>query len=259
MRLDRAFRRFSRVVGDAAPVWSVAGVDVTAIAFLPAGGREALAPSGFDGLEPELAADVDLLLGEGTPAPPTSFAAPREFAAHLGEQQHRGALALIEPTAYLDRDERIVQVEFGVLGAHLGAGFVRRSTGLRFGVGAANDAQRVHVTIEDDFARIEHWQRFSLDCAADTYGRHARADHAPLGWLSVTYLLGNDGSARAWCASSYLPSAWFYRDHLRMHRRELAACSEREISAVLRPKHERASGTVWTCLDASTHCVRAVA
>jgi hypothetical protein len=79
-----------------------------------------------------------------------------------------------------------------------------------------------------------------------------------MGWLRISYTLHVDGVAQAWCSSSFLPPAWCYRDHVRVHRREMDQVTRAEALAVLRPKRETASGTVWAGLDVSTGCVNAV-
>lgn len=240
-------------------IWKVAGADVGAIAFIPRETRESLPPCGLTELDDTLHAGVDSLLAEGTPAPAASFAGPRDFMAALRARHHRGALALSAPTAFLDRDERIVKVSFRLSSGRVGAGFVHRSTGVTWGRGAATDRQRFNVTMGERYARIDCWQRFSLGIAHQFDGRLADAVVAPIGWLFFTYFLHADGTSQAWCASSYLPSAWFYRDYVRMHRRELEDATADEAEAVLRAKPDAPTGTRWACLDTANGCINAVA
>lgn len=240
-------------------IWKVAGCDVGAIAFIPRETRETLPACGLTELDDQLSAGVDSLLAEGTEAPPASFAGPRDFMATLRARNHRGALALNEPTAFLDRDERIVKVSFRLSSGRVGAGFVQRETGVRWGVGAATDRQRFNVTMGERYARIDCWQRFSLGVAEQLEGRFPDAELAPMGWLFFTYFLHADGTSQAWCASSYLPAAWFYRDYVRMHRRQLEDATAVEAEAVLRAKPDAPTGTRWACLDTSTGCINAVA
>ncbi len=239
--------------------WRVTGADVSAVAFIPRKGAEELAPCGLTELDETLMAPVASLLAEGADAPPTSFEGPRDFIAQLRQRNHRGALALVEPTAYLDREDRIVRVSFRLSSGRVGAGFVRRESGVTFGTGAATDKRRFSVTLGERYARIDCWQRFVMGAATDLDGRFPQAEVVALGWLLITYFLHSDGTAQAWCASSYLPSAWFYRDYMRQHRRDIEQATATEADAVLRPKPDVPTGTRWTCLDVSTGCVNAVA
>ncbi len=240
-------------------VWKVSGVDVGAVAFIPPLSRETLPPCGLSELEADLHRGVDALLAEGTSAPPASFEGPEHFMRFLRERRHRGALALVEPTAYLDRDERVVRVELRLTSARVGAGFVHRSSGVTWGIGAATDKRRVELTVAERHVRIDAWQRFALPFADEPEGRFPGADMMPLGWLRFVYFLHVDGTSQAWCASSYLPSAWFYRDYVRTHRRALEQASAVEAEAVLRPTSGEPTGTSWACLDTSTGCIHLVA
>jgi hypothetical protein len=239
--------------------WRVTGADLSAVAFIPRGFPEELSPSGLTQPDTLLAPGVASLFAECTDAPPTSFEGPRSYVNALRQRNHRGALAIVEPTAYLDRDDRIVKVTFRLSSGRVGAGFVRRNGGVTFGVGAATDKRRFNVTVGERYARIDCWQRFVMGHAGDLDGRFPGAEVAPLGWLLFTYFLFADGTAQGWCASSYLPSAWFYRDYVRMHRRDVEQATDVEVEAVLNPKPDMPTGTRWACLDTSTGCINAVA
>lgn len=236
--------------------WKVTGADVCALAFIS---DEDLPPCGLTELDPALTDAVASLRAEGAAPPPISFSGPQDFIATLRKRDHRGALALAEPTAWLDRDERIVRVSFRYTSGRVGAGFVRRPTGVRFNAGGATDKRRCAVTFAETYARIDCWQRFALGFAGDLNGRFPGAEVTPLGWLMITYILHADGRSRAWCASSYLPSVWFYRDYVRAHRRPMSRATAPEAEAVLVPKPDAPTGTRWVSLDTSTDCVNAVA
>lgn len=240
-------------------LWKVSGCDVSAVAFIPRGGLEGLPPCGLHELNDALKGGARSLLAEGTAAPATAFEGPADFIAGLRKRHHRAALALVTPTAYLDRDERIVKVTFRLSSGRVGAGFVHRRSGVTFGVGGTTDKRRFNVTIGERYARIDCWQRSVMGCADDLDGRFPGGEVSPLAWLSFTYFLHTDGTAQAWCASSYLPSAWFYRDYLRMARRDVEQATAPEVEAVLTPKPDVPTGTRWACLDTSTGCISAVA
>ena len=228
----------------------VRGRDVSAVAFVDGSDP---GHGGFDALE-ETIPGIGQWLGESEAEPPLGFGGPNALLSSLQQKHYRGALAIVEPTMYLDEDGTPLRVVFGALAARVGAG-----RGPSPGVGAATDRRRFHVELAEDSATIVHWQRFRLGAPFDLRGRFAGAEHSAFGWLKVSYVLWSDGRADAHCASSFAPSAWFYRDYQRAFRHDMFAMAATDLEQCLRPKSGAPSGTNWTALDVSTGYVHAVA
>ncbi len=242
--------------GAATPAWKVAGADTAGVSFLPGDGLDDLPPCELKRVDPALLPAIEELVGHGGPAPPSSFDGPSPFVRWLGKRAHLGALAVASPTLWLDRGERIVKVTFRLTSSRVGVGAMH---GGRLLHGGSTDRKRHLVTVGTEHARIDCWQRHSLPCGSDWHGRFPGGDVTPLAWLRLTYELHTDGRAGAWWASSFLPSAWFYRDWLRMARRDIVDASIVEAEAMLRPQPDVATGTRWARLDTGLGCVSAVA
>lgn len=239
----------------------VRGQDLAAVAYLDAHTAE-LSRSAYHELpsaiaEPDLQDEMgralELMLAGGQSAPAASYDGPEAFAAALQQRRYRGALAMVEPSVYLDADGSPVGVSFGVLNARVGAGH-----GERIAVGAATDRRRYDVKLADDHAVIVHWQRFRLASVADMFGRFPGAEHAPYGWIKVSCVLWADGRSEAHLACSFVPSCWFYREWSRCHRRDMSGASVDELERVLAPTPDQASGTTFAALDTSTGYVHAM-
>jgi hypothetical protein len=202
-----------------------------------------------------------IAFADGEP-PPASFSGPEELLAQLRRRQHAGALAVCSPTLYIDEDGTAVAVSARILRAGIGAGYQRRA--LDRGIVAEHhpaapaDGTRFEVTFGDGYARIDHWQRFPLLDPFDLHGRSGDARAAAIGWLRVSYRIGSDARASAWCASSYLPTSWFYRDWVRAWRHDVRDASADEVEHVLAPVRDVPAGTTWAVLDTGSGCVHAV-
>jgi hypothetical protein len=243
--------------------WEVRGIDVAAIAFVRrADGRHELQPCGLHDLDDDVAASLDMLLACGNDAPPAELGGPDAFIDTLRAGDYRGALALVEPTLGLDREGAPSSVSFRILAAGVGAGYVlaRGADGElepQHNTTGPSDGARQRVSFEEGGVRIEHYQRFGMANPADFLGRYAPNKPAPLGWIRVSYWLGVDGQSRAHVGCSYLPSCWFYRDWMRVYRRDMLLATRDEIECVVFPEHERASGTTWAAIDTATGQVHA--
>ncbi len=257
--------------GDA--VFEVRAIDVAAIAFVArAAGRHELPPSGLHQVDDDLGAALDLLLNCGTDPPPAQLDGPHAgtpggFVEVLRRRAHRGAIALVSPTLYLDRDGAPLSVSFRVLSARVGAGYaqLRGDQGAlepEHNAGSPTDASRFAVSFDDGGARIEHWQRFGLHNPGERNGRYPKGDgqfgDAPLGWLRLSCYLGADGRSEVQVGSSFLPSAWFYRDWMRVYRHDMCEVTAAQVEQCITPEHEVASGTTWATIDTATGQVHAV-
>lgn len=243
---------------DAEACHEVQGIDVAAIAFVAkASGRHAIPRCGLHDVDEEIGAAMDMLLTSGSECPPAYLSGADAFVEELRHRNHRGALALVDPALSLDRDGAPVGVSFRILSSRVGAGYVRArasdgSLEPHHNVGGPTDAARYDVSFEDSGVRIEHWQRFGLRNPAHLLGRYGRGKPAPLGWIRVTYWLGVGGQSRAHVGGSYLPSCWFYRDWMRVYRRDMLNATRDEIESVVLPAFEEPSGTTWMSIDTST-------
>jgi hypothetical protein len=239
----------------------VHGRDLAAVAYVDARTAE-LSSSAYHGLasasadseqQEEMRRALDLVLSSGEAPPAVNYDGPEAFAAALRQRRYRGALALVEPSLYLNADGSPVGVSFGVLNRRVGAGH-----GDRICVGAATDRRRYTVELAQDHAVIVHWQRFRMASMADMFGRFPGADHAPFGWIKVSCVLWADGRSEAHYAASFFPSCWFYRDWSRCHRRDMAVATVAELGCVLAPTAELASGTTFAAHDTSSGYVHAL-
>ena len=239
----------------------VRGSDLAAVAYLDARTAE-LTRSAYQELpsstaEPdqqdEMQRALDLLLASGESAPAPHYDGPEAFALALQRRSYRGALAIVEPSLYLDADGTPVGVSLGVLNNRVGAGH-----GERIAVTASTDRRRHQVTLADDHAVIVHWQRFRMASVADMFGRFPTAERAPFGWIKISCVLWADGRSEAHFACSFLPSCWFYRDWSRRHRRDMSSASVDELERVLAPVPEQATGTTVAAVDTSSGSVHAL-
>jgi len=237
--------------------YAVHGIDVAAIAFVvKANGRAEVSHCGLHDVSPDIGVALDGLLGGGNESPPATLDGPGAFVDTLRRRDHRGALAIVDPVLFLDRDGSPVRVALRVLNSRVGAGYLRVRAldgGLEpcHNVGGPTDGKRLVVKFDDLGVQIEHWQRFGMANPVDPAGRYGDAP-APLGWIRATYRLDVTGQSSVHFGSSYLPSCWFYRDWMRVHRRDMLQASRQQIEQMLLPVFEVPSGTTWARVDTST-------
>lgn len=256
-------------LSDRAERFRITGRDVTAVAFIPtAHNRHDLGPSALcEVSDVELGRALDLLLQSGNPEPELAFAGPEAYLASLRRRAYRAALAVVRPCLWLNKDGLPARVSFRMLDARVGVGSTplrqedgdaSRAEAFLHGVGSVSDKSRNRVRFGEDAAEIVHWQRFSLPSPTQLYGRFPRAQHAPYGFIRVTYVLKNDGHAEAHLSCSYMPSVWFYRDHRRELAYDMREASALEIERFLVPDKDIPSGTTWMELDTSTGYARSL-
>jgi len=217
------------------PAWTVRGEDVYAIAFWSSLPAEA-ASSGSLGRS--LSAVKALW---PRPTSPIGFTDEDDFVSWLGRRDHLGAMAVLDPRLELDAQGRPLTVGFRRLASRWGRGFVN-------GLGSPTvvpEATDIGVTFAERGVRVAAHQRFVLPCPIDADGRWASGSMAALGWLSVTVDLRVDGASEVHLASSFLPSARFFRDGRLCARHEMSRCRPRELEAALTPAAEVPSGTTW--------------
>jgi hypothetical protein len=253
-RARNGFVAVWRAAAEGEARWIVRGADVGAIAFVPSSpGACALRE-----VDARLAESVEPWLAAGVRPPPAGFGGPDDLLDQLRRREHAGALALCEPTLHLDDGGRVVGVSARILRAGLGAGYERRGDGaFEHRPAVPSDGTRVEVTFGDDEARIDHWQRFAMLSPVDWLGRFGDGRAAAVGWLRVVYRLEASGRSTAWCASSYLPSASFYREWVRTWRNDALAARPGDVARVLEPQRDVPTGTHWTVIDASSGCLHA--
>lgn len=235
-------------VGHRGIAW-VDGHDVQAIAFVdPARGQaspDSLAGRWFD-----------LAARHAQCRPPVSFDDAETFGAWLARRQHAGALAVMQPRLWLDEDAEPCGVTLSVLDPVWGAGFT--PDGEHRAGGPLDAPPRVRVDAFPGGMRLVHWQRFDLRDPTSLHGRFDPDHPAPWGWLRVTYDLRSDGTSRAFIASSYVPTSWFYRDGLRVHRADPRDRDAGEIAATLASLETVPTGSTWSTVDCSTGLVHVV-
>jgi hypothetical protein len=251
-------------IEDRAERFRVVGRDVAAIAFIPAAaGVDQLPPCALsDAKDEELRRALDLFVQGGNPQPKRSFADAEDFLDALRAREYRGALALTRPTMFMNGDGVPVRVAFRMLDGRVGVGYVAKPDGGEpdgrdarsyvHGIGSVSDRKRNKIRFAGDAVEIVHWQRFECGSPAQLFGRFPRAQHAPFGWIKVSYVLRADARAEVHLASSFLPSVWFYRDFSREHVHDMLEMNEREVHRFLMPDKDCSSGTTWMKVDVSS-------
>ncbi len=224
-----------RAKREGAPAWTVRGDDVYGLSLwarlpeeAPSGTRLARSLSSVAALWPR-------------PEAPAGFAGEDDFVAWLERREHLGALAVIEPCLELDDDGKPLAVRLRRLRSRWARGFVA-------GQGSPTvvpDGGSVDVTFADRGVRVVAYRRFALPSPIEADGRWAPESMLALGWLSVTMDLRVDGSSEVHLASSFVPSARFYREGQLCARHEMSRCRPRELDATLTPTPEVPSGTTW--------------
>jgi len=175
------------------------------------------------------------------PAAPLGFSDEEAFVAWLGRREHLGAIAVIDPCLDLDADGKPLAVRLRRLTSRWARGFVA-------GQGSPTvvpDGGSVDVRFAERGVRVVAYRRFALPSPIDADGRWAPESMLALGWLSVTMDLRVDGSSEVHLASSFVPSARFYREGQLCARHEMSRCRPRELDATLTPTPEVPSGTTW--------------
>lgn len=217
------------------PAWTVCAEDVFAVALwsrlpaeAPSGGRLARSLQSVAALWPR-------------PEAPLGFADEAAFVAWLERREHLGAMAVVAPSLELDDDGKPLSVRMRRLAPRWARGYIA-------GQGSPTvvpDAGQTDVTFAERGARIVAYRRFALPSPIDADGRWAADGMLAVGWLSVTIDLRVDGTSEAHLASSFVPSAYFYREGRLCARHDMSRCRPRKLDATLTPTPEVPSGTTW--------------
>jgi len=227
--------------------WYVDGESIAAVGFVESGA----AGSGASDDEGTSRVDeaLEALRGAAPPRPRRGFDDEDDFVEGLRARQHSGALALVSPRLWLSAEGKPSRIDYRILDARLGVGYVPAAGGAEHNVPPAVDTSRCRVRFGDDHAQVDHWQRFALHNPLDLEGRYDPDSPPPLAFVAVSYRLFVDGRGEAALSASYLPSSWFYRDWIRCHRRDMRRATPGEIERVLSPRRERPAGTTFATLS----------